>query len=133
VVARGLEKPLLIGSVLWDFGLLVGAWLVLQIDLPRGAIGVVTVILHCFSLVGYYRLIFKKLPIQFSPRLWIAWLAGLICVVGAVIMTWNATKVDLLYCWPPLFMSLLISWACLTKAETTAIIQFVRSKGKDSK
>jgi len=132
VVVRGLEKPFLIGNVLWDLSLLFGVWLTLYIDLPSNVIGLVIVVLNCCGLFGYNRLISKTLPIHFSPRLWFAWGAGLLCVLGATALAWNGTKVDFSLYWI-LIVSCLISGICLNEADFAAMRLFFSRKWKDKR
>ena len=124
VVARGLERPFLIGNVLWDLGLLFGIWLVLQFNFSIGAIGLVVVTLNCCGLFGYSRIISRALPVRFSPRLWLAWGAGLLCVLGSTALGWNAAKVDFSLNWVPLIASLAVSWLCMTTEDKAALRKF---------
>jgi antigen flippase len=129
VMVRGLEKPFLIGNVLWDLGLLFGVWITLYLGLPSNVIGVVAVVLNCFGLFGYNRLMSKTLPIHFPLRLWFAWIAGLLCVLGATALTWNGIRVDFSLYWI-LIISCLVSWVCLSKDDLKAIHLFFLHKKK---
>lgn len=125
VIARGLDKPLLIGSLMWDAGLLLGVWIVMRFNLPIGSVGQVLIALHVFGLIGYYRLVKNTLHIRFSRRIWMAWFAGLLCVLTASMLMWNTTTVDFSLAWP-LIVSIFIPLIGMEKVELIAILNSIK-------
>jgi PST family polysaccharide transporter len=122
VIARGLDKPLLIGSLMWDACLLLGVWGVTRFDLPIGSIGQVLIALHLFGLIGYYRLVKKTLNIHLPRKIWFAWLAGLLCVVVASGLMWNATTVKFSLFWL-LIVASLVPLIGMERSELKAIMK----------
>jgi len=122
VIARGLDKPLLIGNLMWDACLLLGVWAVMRFDLPIGSVGQVLIALHVFGLISYYRLVQKTLNIHLSRRIWLAWFAGLLCVLGASTLMWNATTVNLSSCWL-LIVAGLVPLVGMEKGELATILK----------
>jgi O-antigen/teichoic acid export membrane protein len=125
VVARGLEKPLLFGSIAWDASLLAAVFAITYLDLPTSWIGAAIIGLHLFALIGYYRLTGRVLNLKFEWRLWRGWGGGLICVIATSALMWNKTEIDLSCAWM-LVLSFIVPLSCLSKDEYLAVLRQLR-------
>lgn len=124
VMVRGHDKTILLGSLLWDSGLLASVLCVIYFHLPTADIGRLVIALNCFGLIGYSRVMTRLLPIRFPMRVWAGWLAGLLCVLLATKVTSGSTTVELSNVWVWV-LTVAVSLCGLTAGDLAAVRQLM--------
>ncbi|MDA8089054.1 MAG: oligosaccharide flippase family protein [Nitrospiraceae bacterium] len=131
-IAKGMEKPFIIGSIGWDAGFLAGTWAAMRFKLGLGAVGLSMALFYGLSLLFNYFVISKAISFKVPVRLLFNWILGLLLIVAASIAQWKSYNVNLIFTLVFTSAALLMSWTCLEPDDKKGLYKIISKRGDSS-